>query len=444
MAAIDASIVNIALPTLHATFHVGMLSVEWVAVAYLLTLAALLPVIGRLSDQIGRSRLYTLGFGVFALGSGLCSLAPGLATLVVFRVLQALGAVALQANSIAIVSSLAHDRDTRAAAIGVQGAAQALGLSVGPFAGGVLIHALGWRSIFYLNVPIGIVGTAAAVAFLPREMLGKALEMDLRGSLLLSAALVAFSLFLTNAGSWPVVWLAILAGFTVSCALLFRAHALRHEDAVLDLRALAQPRIWKGLLTGALSYTVMYGALFLLPFFLERVEGAMVDVAGRILMAVPVAMSLASATAGRMTHLLSGRRLMSVGLGVMMAACAGFALLLPGPGWAMLAVLAAVGLGMGLFTPANNASVMSAAPGNLLGSIGGVLNMARTIGMMLGVSLGGLSLALAGSGVSQSTDWAVRQASSYRLGFAVLAGTTAVALALGMRNKGPAVSTAGP
>ena len=135
------------LPTLQQIFDAPVASVEWVAIAYLLTLAALVVPLGRLADLLGRKMLYTWGFGVFIIGSGLCGFAPSLGWLVVFRILQAAGAAMLQANSVAIITA-AVPRRALGRAIGVQGAAQAVGLSIGPSVGGFLIDALGWQWVF--------------------------------------------------------------------------------------------------------------------------------------------------------------------------------------------------------------------------------------------------------------------------------------------------------
>ncbi|HEV7216463.1 MAG TPA: MFS transporter, partial [Chloroflexota bacterium] len=160
MGQLDASIAQLVLPTLETVFVAPLSSVEWVALAYLLSLAALLAPVGRLADIAGRKLLYTLGFFVFVVGSALCGAAPNLPVLLGSRVLQAVGAAFLQANSVAIVTAAAGP-GRRGKAIGIQGTAQAIGLSVGPALGGLLISAFGWRWVFFINVPAGIVGIVA-------------------------------------------------------------------------------------------------------------------------------------------------------------------------------------------------------------------------------------------------------------------------------------------
>src|SRR5207237_3531384 len=155
------------LPTLQEVFAAPIASVEWVAIAYLLTLAALVVPLGRLADLVGRKMLYTWGFVVFIVGSALCGFAASLGWLIAFRVVQAIGAAMLQANSVAIITAVVPRR-ALGRAIGVQGAAQAVGLSVGPSVGGVLIDSLGWQWVFFIAVPLRLLGTALGWLVVPR------------------------------------------------------------------------------------------------------------------------------------------------------------------------------------------------------------------------------------------------------------------------------------
>src|SRR5471030_216616 len=154
---LDASIVTLALPTLQQHFHTSLASVEWVALSYLLVLVVSVTAVGRLADMIGRKLLYTYGFAIFTLASVGCGFSPSLGVLIGFRVVQALGAAMLQANSVALIAT-AIPTASLGRAIGIQGAAQATGLALGPTVGGLLIGVAGWRSIFFINVPVGIVG----------------------------------------------------------------------------------------------------------------------------------------------------------------------------------------------------------------------------------------------------------------------------------------------
>ncbi|MCY0880490.1 MAG: MFS transporter, partial [Firmicutes bacterium] len=168
MAAVDASIVNVALPDLSGAFHASASIVGWVLISYLLTLTTLLTTIGRLADIVGRRPLYTFGFVVFIVGSAACGASVNLTMLIISRIFQAIGAAMLQANSVAIITS-AVPSCSRGRAIGFQGSAQAIGLSLGPAIGGVLLGLFGWRAIFYVNVPVGLIGTIMAAVILPKD-----------------------------------------------------------------------------------------------------------------------------------------------------------------------------------------------------------------------------------------------------------------------------------
>src|SRR5947209_6160402 len=160
MGQLDASIVTLAFPAIGGYFHAGLAAVQWVSLSYLLTLVALLAPVGRLADAFGRKQLYLYGFALFTAASAACGLAPNLPTLICFRVVQALGAAMLQANSVALVTTSVPPGRVRAA-LGVQAAAQALGLAFGPVVGGVLVQSLGWQWVFGVNVPVGVLGLIA-------------------------------------------------------------------------------------------------------------------------------------------------------------------------------------------------------------------------------------------------------------------------------------------
>ncbi len=167
MGQLDASVVTVAFPALQRQFGAGLASVQWVSLAYLLVLTALLVPAGRWSDRVGRKLMYLYGFVVFAVSSAACGLAPSLGALIALRVVQAAGAALLQANSVALVVTSVPPR-TRRAALGVQAAAQAVGLASGPVIGGLLVAAAGWRWVFFLNVPVGALAVVAGVYLLPR------------------------------------------------------------------------------------------------------------------------------------------------------------------------------------------------------------------------------------------------------------------------------------
>lgn len=391
MAALDASIVTVAIPTLHTFFHASVALVEWVSIAYLLTLSSLLTAFGKVADELGRARMYRSGFLIFVIGSALCGLAPTIGFLIAARVLQATGAAFLQANSVALITHYTPASE-RGRAIGVQGAAQAIGLSIGPAVGGALLAAFSWRALFYVNVPVGLAGTILASFFLPKDPPGHMVRFDYAGSALQALFLLAFLWALSSGyvGGWtsPPILAAGLIALISLFAFVWRE---RHfPEPVLDLSLFRIPRFTFGNLSGLLSYTLMYGVLFLTPFGLERVLAYRPAVVGLVLTAVPLAMSVFSPLAGVWADRLGPRLLTTLGMtaGAVGSSVLAFATLERAIPLVLLG-LVLVGVGMGLFTPANNSSVMGTAPTAKLGMVGGFLNMTRSAGMSIGVALAG-------------------------------------------------------
>jgi EmrB/QacA subfamily drug resistance transporter len=413
---LDASIAGLVLPTLEEAFRAPVAAVEWVAIAYLLTLAALVVPFGRLADLAGRKRLYTVGFLVFIAGSALCGLAPTLGWLVAFRVVQAVGAALLQANSVAIVAAAAGPR-ALGRAVGVQGAAQAVGLAVGPSVGGLLIALVGWRWVFFIAVPFGLLGAALGWLILPRTARpaagdgardgaptpGPARErFDWAGAALFGPAVAAGLLVLTEGNAWG--WTSPrLVGLVAAAVTLLGAFLLAERRApapLVDFELFRDRVFGTGIVAGLLSYTVLFGSLFLLPFYFQRVLGLAPAEAGLALSPVPLALGLVAPVAGALSDRLGSRLPTVAGMVLTTVALLALAALAAAPGGALavalpaLAALAVLGLGLGLFTPPNNSAVMGSAPPHRLGVAGGILNMTRSLGTSAGVAATGAVLAL--------------------------------------------------
>ncbi len=398
MGQLDASIVTLALPHLGHDLHVGIGAVEWVALAYMLTLIATVATIGHFADAFGRKLLYSYGFGVFTLASALCGLAPSLSVLIAARVVQALGAAMLQANSVALITE-AMPPESLSRGIGIQGAAQALGLALGPAAGGLLLALGGWRLIFLVNLPAGALGLALGWLFLPRSRSRREIgHGDPIGALLLALGAggpLAYLSLAERAGYGSGVLLALLT-CGVAAAVGFVWHERRSSSPLIELSMLRRPALSIGLGSGLISYLMLFGALFVVPYFLNDQHIGPAQ-AGLELAVLPVAIGVTAPIAGRLTNRLGARTLTAGGIA---AAGAGLALVGFVHGTAgLLAGLALAGIGLGAFTPSNNASIMSAAPGGHTGLVGGLLNMTRGAGTALGVAVAGalFTAAVAGS-----------------------------------------------
>lgn len=393
MSALDVSIVNVAMPTLKNTFGVSMAVIEWIAMAYMLTLTIFLPLFGRLADMYGRSKLYNIGFVVFSVGSLLCGMSSTAAFMIGSRVIQAVGAGLLQANSVAIITH-AFPASERGKAIGIQGAVQAISMSVGPFVGGILIATIGWRAIFYINIPIGIAGTLAALFILPpNQKMEKKEKVDYLGTAFFASGL-AFIVLAFNEGvklGWGshTIITYFLSG--VMLMFLFIVTELRVEHPLIDLKLFKNATFLLGNLTGMLSYYVLFAIMFMMPFYLQNVLGYSVALTGSLLTPIPLAMAIVAPFSGHISDKY-GPRIMTTS-GMLVSALACFALMFMGQAVRLpllVSVLVLLGIGMGLFTPPNNSAIMGSAPKEKLGVAGGVLNMMRSMGLIFGVDISGV------------------------------------------------------
>jgi EmrB/QacA subfamily drug resistance transporter len=443
MGQLDASIVTVALPTLQRTFDASVGAVTWVGLSYLLVLVASVTAIGRFADMWGRKLLYVYGFVVFVLASALCGLAPDLGFLCGARAVQAIGAAMLQANSLAIIVLVVPARSL-GRAIGLQGAAQALGLAMGPTVGGLLLAAGGWRWIFFVNVPFGVFGAVAAVLLVPRSRdLSARVRFDWTGLALFFPAVVALLCGISFGASvgWGSPLIVGLFVAAVVLGVVFVWWERRQRDPMLDLGLFRDARFSSGIGSGMGSYLVMFGVLLVVPFYFERGLGLGTARSGLELMAMPLAFGVVAPLAGRLADRVGARPLTVAGMGVVASGLVLLGALRPPTGW-FLVLLALVGVGMGLFTSPNNASIMGAAPGRQAGVASGVLNMTRGMGTALGLALTGSIFVVAGGDVFHGAlGMESGAAHAFSVACFVLAGVAAAAgVVSALRSNGALAS----
>jgi MFS family permease len=392
MGQLDASVVTLAFPALQRQFAVSLAGVQWVSLAYLLTLVALLVPVGRWSDRSGRKLVYLYGFVVFAGASAACGVAPTLPALVGLRVLQAAGAAMLQANSVALVAT-STTAQARRAALAVQAAAQALGLAAGPMVGGLLVASVGWRWIFFVNVPVGALALLAGWFLLPRTRhLTRGRDSDPLGVVLLAAAAVGTMLAVSSLSGLglPLLALAGSAAAAATAVVGLVWWERRSAAPLVDLRLLAAAGIMPALGGALCVYMVLFGPLVLLPQTLAA-HGDGVLRAGLLLTALPAGFGLAAVAAERMlpAHWPNRRRCVAGGL---LASCSVAGLAIPGPVAVTVVSLALLGAGLGAYIPANNVQIMAAVPARGAATAGGMVNMTRGLGTALGVAVVTLGL----------------------------------------------------
>jgi EmrB/QacA subfamily drug resistance transporter len=394
MAALDASIINVALPNLEQQFHTQMNEIEWVSLAYLLSLASTILIFGRLADMIGRRPLYTIGFIIFSFSSLFCGLAPTLSILIVCRIIQGIGAALLQANSVSIIT-FATPKDDLGKAIGFQASAQGIGLSLGPVVGGVLLSLFSWKWLFFINLPVGIIGTILGIIFLPKDdVMNKGKKFDFVGALLIIPSIISI-IYILNMGlklGWGSNLIVVCYMMAISTTFLFIKYERKKTQPLVDVSLFKHLPFTMGNITSIMSFIVMYAVLLLTPYYLDQVKHLHVFQAGIVITAVPIGMTITTPISGVMSDHRGPAIPAIIGLSM---ATAG-ALILSFINMTGTYILTCVGLllvgaGIGMFTPPNNSHVMGNVPKNALGVAGGILNMSRTIGMSLGITLGGLS-----------------------------------------------------
>jgi MFS family permease len=393
MGQLDASIVTITFPAMERDFGVQVAAVQWVSLIYLLGLVALLAPAGRLGDAVGRKLVYTYGFAVFTLASLACGLAPSLGALVGLRLVQAAGAAMLQANSVALVTTSAPKQRMRFA-LGVQASAQAIGLALGPTLGGLLTSTVGWRAVYWVNVPVGLVAIVAGRYLLPRTReFSRPERFDWTGTLLLTAWTSGLLLVMSAASglTMPAWLIAALTAVTASAIAAFVYQQNRAVCPLIPVHLLRSPPLALGLAGSACGYLTLFGPLVLIPQLLGRGAGSEART-GVLLSALPLGFGLAALFGDAVLPKSWGNRQRGFAGAVLTCAVMVAAIFAPVEPATVVPLLALAGLGLGVFVPANNTVVMRGTQASSASLLGGLVNMSRGMGTTLGISLMALAL----------------------------------------------------
>jgi EmrB/QacA subfamily drug resistance transporter len=395
MAALDGSVVNTILPILRTVFNSNVAAIEWVVTVYLLVLSGLLLTFGRLGDLRGHKSIYIWGFSIFVLSSALCGLAWSATVLVIFRGLQAIGGAMLAANSPAIVTGN-FPPEQRGRAFGLVSTMTYLGLTVGPSLGGWLTHAFGWRTIFYINVPIGALALTLGLIFIPRDMPAESGQrFDLPGAAVFLAALTSLMLGLNKGAEWGWSSPKVL-GLLVGALLLLVVFILIERSSsapMLDLSLFHIPLFSTTSISAILNYICVYSIVFLMPFYLIQGRGLNPAQAGLLLTVQPILMAITAPISGTLSDRIGSRLPGMLGMGVLAVGLFMLSFLGADTGlWLVVLGLAVCGLGTGTFISPNTSALMGAAPRARQGIASGVQGAARNFGMVLGIGLAGAIL----------------------------------------------------
>ena len=392
MSALDGSVANTVLPVLTHALHGTVAAAEWVVTTYLLVTSALLLSAGRWGDLHGHKPMYLAGFVVFILGSALCGLAADLPLLVAIRALQAVGATMLFASSPAIVT-LNFPAKRRGQALGLQATLTYLGITAGPLLGGWLTSRFGWRSVFFINVPVGLLALALSRRFIPSDRpRGASGAFDIPGALLFAVGLVGLLLALNQGHVWGWTSLTTVALFAVSVLTLasFISWERRVAAPMLDLRLFGDRRFSAASVSALLNFVCVSGLLFLLPFYLIDGRGLSAARAGLLISALPLAMATVAPASGWVSDRVGAALPSTAGMGLLAGGV--FLLSRLGPHaslHAVAATLAVIGVGVGVFLSPNNSALMGSAPRDQQGVAGGIRATARNLGNVLGIGIVG-------------------------------------------------------
>lgn len=438
LSSLGTSSANVALPTLAQVFNATFQEVQWIVLAYLLAITTLIVSVGRLGDITGRRLLLLTGLSIFTVASVICGTAPTLWLLIAARMVQGLGAAIMMALTMALVGQTVP-KEKIGSAMGLLGTMSAVGTALGPSLGGVLIDGVGWRAIFFINGPLGVLALLTAHRHLSvdlREPKTQRNDLDMKGSFVLTVTLGLYALAMTiGRGSLGLLNGALLMAAAVGVGVFLRIEA-RAASPLIPLAMFRAPVLSVSLAMSALVSTVIMVTLVVGPFYLARALQLEAAQVGLVMTTGPLVAALVGVPSGRLVDRFGEQRMTVVGLLGMTSGS--FALSI------MPATLGIVGYitplvfitaGYALFQTANNTAVMNGVRPDQRGVISGLLNLSRNLGLITGTSVMGAVFAFASATTDIRTAKAEAVACGMRTTFAVAATLLIIALAIAVSGR---------
>ena len=382
----DGSAVNIALPAIGSEFHMDAITLSWVATAYLLASAIFLVPFGKIADIYGRKRIFVIGISIFALASFLMTLVTSESMLIAGRVLQGLGSSMIFGTAVAILTSVFPPGE-RGRVLGIYITSVYIGLSVGPFLGGILTEYFGWRSIFYINVPIAILAVCLIAWKLPGEWAEcRGQPFDLKGSVIYALSII---LVMTGFSILPEWTGAVLIASGIACALMFIRYERSREFPVLETRLFTTSRVFAySNLAALINYSATYAVSFLLSLYLQYSRGFSAEAAGLVLVVTPVMQAIFSPFSGKLSDRADPGTIASFGMGLSALGLFFLAMMPDESSLLYIAVsLVLIGTGFGFFTSPNTNAVMSSVKKEYYGVASGIVGTMRLLGQMLSMGI---------------------------------------------------------
>ncbi|OBQ74955.1 MFS transporter [Mesorhizobium erdmanii] len=432
LSSLGTSIASVGLPSLMQAFGASFQAVQWVVLAYLLAITTLIVSAGRLADMFGRRPLLLGGIALFTAASVLCGLAPTLWLLIAARAVQGLGAALMMALTLAFVAETVSKERT-GSAMGLLGAMSAIGTTLGPSLGGLLIAGLSWRAIFLVNVPLGILTFALAWRALPASKKNAQTaqgKFDAMGTVLLALTLAAYALAMTlGRGNFGPLNIGLLAA-TSTGIILFGVAQRNAKSPLIQLASFRDPRLSISLAMNVIVATVMMATLVVAPFYLSRGLGLDAAMVGVVLSTGPLVSALSALLAGRLADRFGASRMMVAGLLGLATGTFLLSLAMTQLGIASYVVpITVTCFGYALFQTSNNAAVMSGVGAGERGVISGLLNLSRNLGLITGASMMGAIFAIASAKEQQGVGQQLLSSEAAARGMQVTF-QTATALAL--------------
>ncbi len=388
----DITIVNVALPSIQHDLGATLVGLQWVIDAYTLVIASLLILAGSMADRFGRRRVFQLGMATFTVGSLLCSLAPSIGGLIAFRAVQALGASMLNPVALSIITNTFPEPKARARAIGVWGAVAGLALAVGPVVGGALTGSLGWRSVFWVNLPIGVAAIFLAARFVPESKAARARRVDPVGQGLVLVALGALTSAVIEGphagwGSGVIVGLFIVAGLATAALL---AYEPRRTDPLLDLRFFRSVPFSSATVIAVCAFATFAGFLFLNTLYLQQARGLSAFHTGLCTLPLAAMMAVCAPVSGRLVGNYGARpSLLLAGAGMLVSTLLLTRLADHTPLPLLLGTYGIFGIGMGLVNAPITNTAVSGMPKAQGGVAAAIASTSRQVGAALGVAVAG-------------------------------------------------------
>jgi DHA2 family methylenomycin A resistance protein-like MFS transporter len=389
---LDVTIVNTALNSIGASLGGGVSELQWMVNAYTIAFAALILTAGALGDRIGAKRVFMAGFAIFTAASLACALAPNAAVLIAARAVQGLGAAILVPNSLALLNHAYPDEKARGRAVGIWAAGASLALTAGPLVGGSLIGLTGWRSIFLVNLPIGLIGLWLTWRYASETGRAPHRELDLPGQIAAIAVLGCLAGALIEAGAVGWTNPFVITGFVaaVLLAILFIVRERRTTQPMLPLSLFGRRMFALASIAGLLVNVAFYGLIFVFSLYFQRVNGRSAFATGLAFVPMMGVVLPANLAAPRVSERIGARQTIALGAVTAAAGCLGLVTIAPGTGyWAIGPQLVVVGGGLGLLVPPLTSTLLGSVETSRSGIAAGILNSTRQTGSVLGVALFG-------------------------------------------------------